>query len=316
PEDAEILRSACVAGGPDNMPWPTHVHVDGDLLVLSRDVDESGHLVMPWDVNGVGRIMGGTATLMERDPPYNLRIELARGKINQLRCLAADWQGGGLIVPTDLNQKIRDASLAFGNAVTRTDAEEAGRLAQEALAVGCRAGEELVRTYVEQMFQVRHQRLLQLESALACRLGSTQPSPPHAELLVQTCNTVVLPFYWKDVEPSESDYRWDTYDTLLDWAQAKGLTVYAGPLIDFSPDRLPDWLWLWEKDLTSLASFMCDYVETVIKRYRDRIRSWQLTAAANCSTVLSLGEDELMWLAVRLYEAARQIDPNLNLVIG
>ena len=31
---------------------------------------------------------------------------------------------------------------------------------------------------------------------------------------------------------------------------------------------------------------------------------WQLTAASNCTSVLSLGEDELLWLTVKLVEAA------------
>ena len=32
--------------------------------------------------------------------------------------------------------------------------------------------------------------------------------------------------------------------------------------------------------------------------------------------ILSLGEDELLWLTVRLVEAARQVDPGLELIVG
>src|SRR5262249_33107147 len=46
------------------------------------------------------------------------------------------------------------------------------------------------------------------------------------------------------------------------------------------------------------------------------VRTWQLTAASNCASILSLDEDELLWLTVRLVEAARQVDPALELVIG
>src|SRR5256714_4421925 len=54
----------------------------------------------------------------------------------------------------------------------------------------------------------------------------------------------------------------------------------------------------------------------VIKRYRGRVRNWQLTSASNCSSVLALGEDDLMWLTVRLVESARQADPRLEAVVG
>src|SRR5262245_16182523 len=106
-EAAQELERACVAGGPDNMPWPTRVRVERGRLILGRDVDESGFLVVPWSVNGVGRLMTNTATLMERDAPYDLQLELARGKVNQIRCQVSDWRSVGLIVSPDLNQQIQ-----------------------------------------------------------------------------------------------------------------------------------------------------------------------------------------------------------------
>src|SRR3954470_24056014 len=126
---ADMLRElerACMAGGPDNMPWPTEVHVTPDQVTLRRTVDESGFLVSPWDIDGLGRLMGTSATLMERPTPYYLQVELTRGKINQLRGQAADWRAGVLQVPAPLAQQIRDASLAFGRAVTQTPPDQAG----------------------------------------------------------------------------------------------------------------------------------------------------------------------------------------------
>src|SRR5713101_3930190 len=117
------LERACVAGGQDNMPWPTEVHVEPGKLTVCREVDESGALMVPWEIDGVGRLMGTTATLVERTPPYPFRIELARGKVHQLRSQAADWQAGGLELTDPLNNKIREASVAFGRAVTQAPAD-------------------------------------------------------------------------------------------------------------------------------------------------------------------------------------------------
>src|SRR5262245_26490923 len=103
---ADLLRElerACVAGGQDNMPWPTETRVDTGRLTVRRSVDESGYLVVPWDIDGAGRLMGTSATLMERQQPYHFQIELARGKINQLRCQASDWELGGLQISPDLD---------------------------------------------------------------------------------------------------------------------------------------------------------------------------------------------------------------------
>jgi hypothetical protein len=317
PEDSaqELLR-ACVVGGPDNMPYPTQVRRDNGRLTLGRNVDESGALVVPWFVPGAGCLMETTGTLMERPAPYHLPVELARGKVNQVRGQLADWLAGGLQVPAAVAQQIKDATRAFSRAVTHLPSDQAGVHAQDALVLGHQAAEELAQLYVDQVLQVRHQRQPRLDTALGCRLGTVLPPPESAEALIHACNSVNLPLAWSEIEPAEADYRWPAHDAMLDWAQMQGLTVSAGPLIDFSKARLPDWLWLWERDLHSLASFMCDYVETAVRRYRGRIRSWQLTAASNYASILGLGEDELLWLTVRLVEAARQIDANLELLVG
>jgi hypothetical protein len=283
---------------------------------LRRAVDESGFVQVPWEVDEVGRVMVGSATLMERPQPYHLPLELARGKLNQVRCQAHDWQAGGLELPVGLAEQIHQASLRFGRAATDMPSEESARQAQAALAEGYRVADELVRVYTEQVFRLRHQRAERLDTALGSRLGSSVPAAEAAAVLRAAGNTVCLPLAWSDVEPAEADYRWDGQDALLEWAEGAGLRVVGGPLIDFSSSRLPGWLWMWERDLPSLTSFLCSYVQAVVRRYRGRIQRWQLTAASNCATVLSLGEDELLWLTVRLAEAARQVDPGLELVVG
>jgi hypothetical protein len=315
PENFRELERTCVAGGPDNMPWPTELRLDTNQLVVRRAVDESGYLMAPWPIQNLGHLMGTSATLMERPTPYNLPVELARGKVNQVRCQAADWRAGGLQLAASLHQQIHDASLAFGRAVTQPKPDEASRLAQAALDQAYQAADNLVAAYVEQVFTIRHQRQPRLDTALSCRLASV-PDEAAAAVLLPTCNALTVPLAWNTVEAEEATYRWDRQDDLLAWAEANNLPVAAGPLIDFSSAQLPAWLWLWERDLPSLAAFACKFVESAVRRYRGRVRRWQLTAASNCATVLSLGEEELLGLTYRLAEAARQVDPGLELVVG
>ncbi len=312
PDDLARLRHAYVAGGQDGMPFPTRAVAVPGRLTLTRDADESGSLIAPWSIPNAGRFMVGSATLIERDRPYQLPLELARGKVNQVRSQFSDWQMGGLQTPANLTRQVRNATLAFSKAVTQANPEQA----RQALYLGYQAGEALVQVYVNQLFQMRHVRQPRFDTALGCLLGPAIPSPAAAGELQAACNAVALAFPWPEVEPSEAAYHWEPYDALLDWAQAQGYLVTGGPLIDFSARGLPEWLGLWQRDLSGVAGFMCDYVETVVKRYRGRVRSWQLTAASNLADVLALGEDELLWLTVRLVEAARQVDPSLDVSIG
>ncbi len=320
----ELERSS-VAGGPDNMPTPTELTFASGQLRTRRLVDESGYLVAPWPIDGVGLVMGTSATLMERTRPYALLIELARGKVNQMRCQAADWSMGGLQIDDPLRQSMQSATLAFGRAATNSSGSRPGaeetRQGQDALDLGYRASQDLVDAYVEQVFHIRHQRAPRLDTALGCRVAPDQGDVPavlagDAVPFARAFNSVSLPFAWSDVEQEEGNYNWAPYDRLLAWAQAEQVQVNAGPLVDFSSMLLPAWLWLWERDVPSMASFMCKFVEAAVRRYRSQIRRWQVSAGSNCAGVLGLGEEELLGLTYRLADTARQVDPSLELVIG
>ncbi len=313
---ARELKRTCMAGGPDNMPWPSELQFAPEQLHVSRVVDESGFLLVPWQIDGRSLLMGTSATLIERPQPYNLIVELARGKVNQVRCQAFDWRAGGLVLTPELEKLIRDAGLSFAHAVAGVPPQEAGPKAQTALDLAYRAAEQLVSAYVSQVFQIRHQRQTRLDSTLACRLGKTVPPANLADLLTSSFNSVTLPFSWNHIENEEATYRFEETDALVDWAQKQKWEISAGPLIDFSSAHLPAWLWVWERDLAAMASFMCKFVETTVRRYRNRIRRWQLTAASNCANVLSLSEDDLLALTYRLADAARHIDPSLELLVG
>src|SRR5262249_16508139 len=141
---ARELKRICMAGGPDNMPWPTELHFSADQLRVSRVVDESGYLIVPWAIAGRGQMMGTSATLIERCRAYNVLVELARGKVNQVRCQAFDWHAGGLVLAPALEKLIHDASLAFGRAITGVSDEESGQQARIALELAYQASEQLV----------------------------------------------------------------------------------------------------------------------------------------------------------------------------
>jgi hypothetical protein len=313
---ARELERSCLAGGPDNMPQPTRTRLNGELLILTHNEDESSFLVAPWPLDSLGHLTGTSATLMERAAPYRLLLELARGKINQVRCQAADWRLGGLHIGPLLQNQIHEATMAFGHAVSVAATAEGTDKARHALHLAYQAAEQLTQAYVQQVFTIRHQRQPRLDATLACRLGPAVPAADPGEALLQTCNSLSLPLSWNTIERQEGEFQWEQWDVLLDWAERHGVEVTAGPLIDFSSVQLPAWLWHWERDVAGIAAYMCKFVELAVRKYRGRIRRWQLTAASNCAKILGLVEEELLGLTYRIFETARQIDPGLELIAG
>jgi hypothetical protein len=312
---SRLLGRAYVTGGPDGMPSPGDARLEADNLSIQRASRDSGAVCVPWSVNDNGPLMIATGTLIERALPYDLLVELARGKVNQLRTLAADWETGGLVVPAALVERLREVGRSFARMVCQENPEDADTLARTTLRDTLAVGTELVGTYVEQVFRARHQHQSRLETSLSCGL-SALPTAELAEQITRSFNAVRVPFLWPEIEGAEGQYHWDRTDMLIQWASAQGLGIIAGPVLDFSRARLPEWLGLWKGDLQGLSNIMLDYLEAALQRYKEHVRVWHLTAGSNTPGSLGLEEDDVLWLTARLTELARQMDPKVQLVAG
>jgi hypothetical protein len=313
PGAVQELERAWVAT-PDHMPCATRVQVELNRLIVEREVEESGYLNAPWGIEGVGRLLATTATLMERPLPYRLLVELARGKVNQLRCQAAEWKEDGLLLPATVEELIGCATRAVCRGVLAVSAEEADEAGQSALSLSHQAADRMIRDHIAGSLTLRHGRQPTLKAALSCQV-SAAPAEETATELAGLFDAIDIAFTWSSIEPNHGRYDWASQDAVLDWALKKGLAVTGGPLIDFSAMQLPEWLWLWEADPTSLGRFMSDYVMAALNRYGDRIRRWHLTSASNNTSVLSLGEQDLLWLTINLARVARRAHPGLDLII-
>ena len=313
PNMAGDFQSACLAGGFDHAPSPTEVHLDGKTLTLQRSLDESGFLITPWQIEGVGRLMTSSATLIERLRPYSMAVELARGKVNQIRNHLADWAPLGIQLPPAMQQELVDICRGFGQVMSEYPSDQADRKAQIVLSRSFKFVDAFSELFAQELFAIRHQRIPRLETAFGCQLNRLPPAPDE---LVPAFNALRLTFNWRLIESNEAHYTWDEIDEALDWAEQRNIPVVAGPLIDFSPSGLPDWINTWRGDLPNIANFMCDYVETVIARYRRRVSHWYLASACNIAGTLGLGEDDMLWLTARLAEAALQMAPELDISFG
>ena len=114
------LRKAYVTGM-DRTPGRLSVEFRQGVMVCHRETNESGRLFVPWQVPGHGTPFIGTATLAERRDPYNLSVELARGKLNDVRNQLADWKQMGLRIPPELDAVLRKSQSAFVRAATHSN---------------------------------------------------------------------------------------------------------------------------------------------------------------------------------------------------
>lgn len=302
--------------GFDGRIYPTRVELQDNVVTCRRPHSESGKLHVPWPVPGFGRPVLSTTSLRERDEPYLLPLELARGKLAVVRDQCAAWELLNMDVPADCRQVEREAfALLSRAAATGSTPKDASLLAIQSIAKACEASELLVGAYVSQRLAMRRHSGVHPAVLLGCALDAAVPNSPSEQVFLQSFNAAVVPVEWRLIEPSEGDCRWEPVDRLVSWCTDHRLIVRGGPLIDLGARGMPEWLSPWQNDFINMQSFVCDFIETAVSRYTGRIRIWETSAHANTGVALGLTEENRLALAARALEAARRTDSDSQLFI-
>jgi hypothetical protein len=302
--------------GLDRTPGRSTIQVRPGLVVCQRDHAESGRFHVAWPVPEFGIPVINTATLAERAEPYDLAVELARGRLNDVRNQAADWTQMGLETTSELDARLRESQRWFAHAVTsQADPAEASAASARCLTAAFQASRSLMTSYTEQVIRRRREMAPTLPTHLSCSLPGDPKKWPLPPALAGCLNTGRINCNWGRLAPHEGRLTFDEFDAQLAWCKANRLAVSAGPLLDFRPSALPDWLWLWGGDFDDILSMVEDLVRQVLGRYRSKVGTWHLIHRAGSEEILGLNEEEQVRLTARVIQLARQLAPQAQLVI-
>jgi hypothetical protein len=302
--------------GADGRIFATQVELAGNVMTCRRSVGESGKLHVAWPVEGFGRPVVSTASLPEREEPYLLPLELARGKLSQLRDQISAWEIGGMLIPDAFRAPFQEAQRKFREAATQQGTpERTAEAANQSLARAFEAAEIAVAAYANQRLAARRKRSPQPPAAIGCSLGEFLPNEESGVAFRESFAAAVIPVEWKHVEAASGEANWELVDAQVEWALANRLLVFGGPLLDLSADGLPAWAGSWGSDLPNLQSLVCDFVETAVGRYAGRIRNWNVCTRANTGGAFGLSEESRLWLVARALEVVRQVDDEVQVMI-
>ena len=306
----EMLKQTYVSGL-DRVAWPTQASVEGEELVLSRAVSDSGNVHLPWPTEDFGPLMLTTGALMERPAPYLLPLEIARGAIVQLRNQLCEWQVVGLSVPEAIQAKVAEAVVRFSwAAVTQDEPAVCAEHAEAALRLALAAADALAALYADQALAIRRRSGGKLETLLGADLGGTLLDNSTARQYLRTFNAAKVPIAWRDIETTEGSFSWSTSDHQIEWCRKHGLTVVAGPLLMLDAHELPHWFYLFEDDFESALEFASAFVRAAVQRYRGKVDYWVCAGRVNSSDAVALSERERVGLVARIVALVRALDPN------
>lgn len=302
--------------GADDVPWNASVLLTDEGILVDREENDSGCFWLPWQVDGHGSVMLGTGTLIERDQPYQLEVELARGMLNRMRNQLGNWQMAGMQIDDQIIQRTNEATRLFTQAaISQDNPERAADESQKSLVATLDLGAALATAYSQQVLAIRQRQTPKLAVLLGGNLEANLPDESLNQPICAAFNTAQVPCTWRIVEAEQGVRDWSIPEQQIAWCQYHNLRIYGGPMIRFEPRAVPDWMMLFDGDFENLADLSAEYVQTVVTRYRNRVNLWNCAAGLNTTDMFHLSEDQRLKLAARLIEAVRVADPRAPIVI-
>jgi hypothetical protein len=272
---------------------------------------------MTWQVPGHGNLVLSTSTLMVRDEPYHLPVEMARGTLNRLRNQRAAWEMAGLVVEPGIDEMIRSATQSLVEATTnQRSPAKAAVAADQSVACSLDAIHQLGRQYTEQALSVRRRNGVKLSTFFAGNLGTHVPGEAGTKVLAGSFNAAVVPMSWSVLEANAGAPDWGRTDAQIQWCANNKLKVCAGPLLKLDRLNLPDWLFLWEDDIAQVQSYIQKHLEAVVRRYKGKVHVWHAAAGTNLMDVLGLEEEQRLRLTVSAIDAIRAVDPRTPIILS
>ncbi len=313
----ELVEQAYLAGY-DRIPWRVRVELVGNEALIQRESCDSGNLYIPWNVNGHGQVTLATASLMDRPEAYLLPVELARGKLSQLRNQTAEWELIGVEIPDRARQLTAQAMERFGHATCRQSAgPEVAQAAADTLKLTLDAGHLLAEAYSSQVLgALREEHPRGLPAFLGASLGTTLLDENTSGKFLESFNAACVPFVWREIEAAQGSFYWDIADRQIEWCRRHGLKICAGPLLVFDPWQLPEWISDFDGDFDGVVACLTDYIRAVVARYQQKVDVWVCAARMNTSEGLSLSEHERIRLTARAVEVTQTMAPDAERVVS
>lgn len=316
-------RSVLPAGAADNAylsnheetPVRTKITWHGEHLVAEREESESGTFTILWQTDSRGTLALTTGTLIGRQQPYLLPLELTRGFLYRLRTYGFIWPMLGLGLPEEYPSTELEATRLLARAATsQHDPLLAAGLAQQALERSLKVAELLMEAYGQQSLAARKQASPHAMVLVGAPLDEQRAPDERLSALLSVCNSFSVPLTWSTVEAEPGVYRWNIADANVNWCQSNGRYVCAGPLLRLEESALPRWV-REGRDSDQFQQHLGRFIDSVVSRYRGRVQLWQVAAGLNTGMAVELSEEQRVRLAVMCIERLRQRDPATPIVL-
>lgn len=313
--------------GTDDVPLRAEISFRNGVITCQKRAVGPAGLALPWDVPGLGRIMLETVRVPERDQPYVLQVELARGRLMRINHKLEDW---GLVdaeeIP-DVAGQIEKGRDALIKALQADTAADAAQLGEEALRIAAITSEDLARRHAAALWSSGRRPDKQTgalgrpgtqafgRTALGCFVPLEKSPDTVSKRLSGPFDFVTLPIVWRDLEPSEQTFNWKPLDAWVEALEKRQMPMNGSALLSFNERHVPDWLYIWEHDFDTIRDLAFEHVRRIINRYGEYVQSWDVISGIHANNCFTFSFEQLMELTRMAAALTRQVAVRSTTVI-
>lgn len=323
-ENDFTLRHAHLIGK-DDLGVPGTITFNAGVITCEKATNDEASLALQVEAGQCGMLTLRTCLLPPRDRPYLLALELARHRIMLFLNKMEEW--GLSYLPNDdpIIIAFEEARTAFTESLVTRDPggeynPEQSASAMVALCKAIEASEGLARLCAKRQLTNRLDPPEDTKPIASPRFGILVPTEQFAEplrkIVAGTFDFMVSTMRWNEIEREEGRFSFVETDRWIEWAVRQGrVPVVGGPILDFSPAAVPDWMGVWGQDYQSVREFAYEHAKRVVTRYRRTVNRWVAVSGLNLNRGFSFSVDQMIELTRLSVLIVRKLHPSAKVVV-
>lgn len=318
------LRHAYLIGK-DDLGVPGSVSFRDGIITCDKATGDEASLALQIDAGDCGVLTLRTCLLPNRQHPYLLDLELARHRIMLFLNKLEEWSLSDLPTSDPVMATFEEARAAFTEALVAREPNtdftpHQAQAARLALRKAIHASEKLARLSAERLLANRLEPPEDTKPIAPPRLGVIVPCEQFAEplrkIVAGTFDFMISAMRWNQIEREEGRFSFVDTDRWIEWAVRQGrVPVIAGPILDFSPQAVPEWMGVWGQDYQSVREFAYEHAKRVVTRYRRTVNRWIAVSGINLNRGFSLSVDQMIELTRLGILIVRKLHPSAKVVV-
>ncbi|MCG3139046.1 MAG: hypothetical protein HJJLKODD_02924 [Phycisphaerae bacterium] len=302
--------------GTDHVAIRAEFEFKSGELVCHKRAQGPAALCMLWPVKGLGAVLLETTRLIERDRPYNLHLELARGLLMRIAQKREDW---GLFDIDNIDVMVRSCQKAqeiFIEALKSSNVAAAANLADEVLSIALPLSEQMALFHAGVFLNRRRQAGQFTPQLFGCRINPDNQQELYRKRLAAGFDFVTVPTCWRLLEPRPGENNWEALDNWVDWLTQYRLPIRMGPLVSFHELDIPGWVVQQELDYEQIRDFTYNYIRNVVQRYADRVQQWDAISGMHAFNTLNFNFEQLIDITRMASAVTKQLAPQAEVMVN